>query len=165
MDKTKTFKLSEITKIFGVKRHFIIHLVEAGIIKPLMDAKGRGKSRKYSYENLIQIGVFIYLNKLKLSYGMAKSILSHLYGPPFGGQTAAEMVIYICVIGLASGEMKVDVCMGHIRGESEPGEYLADRIQWKAHKDKSIRKEDFVYYYILDVHNIRNYIDSMIRKI
>ena len=75
MSAERTFTLSDIVKIYNVRRHFVIHLVEKGIVKPLVDAKGRGKSRRYSYSNALEIGIFLHLNALNISHEQAHSIL------------------------------------------------------------------------------------------
>lgn len=166
MDADRTFKLSEITKIFNVKRHFIIRLVETGIIKPFQDAKGRGKSRAYSYENLIEIGIFIHLNKLDLSHEMASLVLS--LARRFGGSFAKDEkgVVYICITGFVRGEMKVQASLGFFDGgHEEPGEYLMHVQDAAIKSNQDIKENDFASYFILDVRNIRKYVNSRIHKV
>ena len=51
----KIYSSGEISKIFKCNRQQIIHLVERGIVTPLIDARGRGKVRIYSEQNIKQI--------------------------------------------------------------------------------------------------------------
>ena len=187
MDLSKTFKLSEITKIFDIKRHFVIHLVEKGIIKPLVDVKGRGKSRLYSLKNLIEIGIFIYLTKLDLSYEMASrvlSVLKHLtwietndpgsplmkYVEAHEDQTvatkqvaeSAKIVPYISVLGFLNGKIDISVAIELYPDETTPENFLSKRIKEVIAEKKVKSIADLAYYFIVDVKNIVSYIYSRI---
>lgn len=186
LDREETFNLTEIVKIFEghINRHFVIHLVERKIIAPLRDVKGRGKSRKYSYQNLLQIGVFIYLTKFKLSYEKAMTILAAIeneYG-------LLEDVFYVCVIGFLGHTEEV-----YLYGDSEDrtkvrlvaiDDLLSDHIDFSDYKNISpieegfipiinylLKKEpemkdkNFAYCFILNIRNIQRYLDSRIRQI
>ena len=157
LDLQKTYKLSEIIKIFDIKRHFIIHLVEKKIIKPLVDAKGRGKSRIYSYRNLVEIGIFIYLNKLEVSYNIAKQIL---LGIKAHDSDRWEWLSYISIIGFINGEyfLSINIARGPEAITISPGECLALDMEGEV----SRKKEDYAYYFILDVKNIVAFINEKI---
>lgn len=166
----RTFKLTDIVKIFDVKRHFIINLVETGVIKPLIDAKGRGKSRRYSYNNILEIGIFIYLNKLDLSYEMARRVLNKLSEAIKNHpKRTIETVPYIGVFGFLNGKIKIDINIIGSRHidfesfvkESLPGHYLMGHISTMI-EEKKVNIHDFAYYFILDVRNISSYIHSRI---
>lgn len=169
LDWTKTFKLSEITKIFPVKRHFVIHLVEKKRIKPKVDAKGRGKSRLYSYRNLIEIGIFLYLTKIDMSHDKASEIMKLMvefyFDAPIGYKasegdflsTAAvpsfdsfikyvNHLPYFCVLGLLNGDIESFV----------PDNKFYDRLSFW------FDKSDYAFYYIVDVKNIVSYINARI---
>jgi len=163
--KNKTFKLTEITKIFHVNRHFIIHLVEVGIIKPVVDRRGRGKSRSYSYINLIEIGIFIYLKKLDISYDRARKLLLTLRDYLI---EHVDMLSYVSEIGyLSGGEPMGYIDLDFQADKLTPEDFLKKAItaEMRTPTDKGIKKSDFAYYFILDVRNIIAYIDSEISKL
>lgn len=157
MDTNKTFKLTEIVKIFNIKRHFVIHLVERDIIKPLLDMKGRGKSRVYSYKNLIEIGIFIYLNKLDLSYEMANRILKIV--SEYLENYPKYPVPYIKVVGLLDGEIEISSTT-----ESNLHKLLLTHGIFIDRDKKFVRKgKDVVAYcFILNIGGIISYINSKI---
>lgn len=159
--ENKTFKLSDITKIFNIKRHFVIHLVETGIIKPFKDAKGRGKSRIYSYKNLIQIGIFIHLNKLELSYEMIRNVLVEVDNLMKYHTNSIETFTYICVLGFLNGEIHMYGRYDLFPNETLPEEFLSKCVNDHI-KEKGIKKNTFAYYFILDLANIKAYIDSKV---
>lgn len=166
LDLQTTYKLSEITRIFEIKRHFVIHLVEKGIIEPLVDVKGRGKSRLYSYNNLVEIGIFIYLNNLNLSYEMATRILNNISKHiKHHTEETIETMPYICVLGFLDGGMDITV--------TEPTRFFSDKLSPEAFLSKMIKNaieerdditsiDDFAYYFVLDVKNIVSYINYLI---
>ena len=78
MEKQKVFTMKDLMRIFGVKKHFILRIVETGIIQPLKDARGRGRSRIYSWENVLQFGIFIELSKLQIAYDGIRWILGQV---------------------------------------------------------------------------------------
>lgn len=98
MSEKKIFKLSEVTKILEINRHFVIHLVEKKVIRPLQDVKGRGKVRKYSYANVLQIGLFLRLTKFDISYGTAAGVLSIVNNMLKRG--SFEGLMYVVLIAL-----------------------------------------------------------------
>lgn len=163
LDTNRTFKLTKIVKIFNVKRHFIINLVETGIIKPLVDAKGRGKSRQYSYNNLLEIGIFIYLNKLDLSYEMARRVLNEIsdmlkYHP----KEKIETIPYISVLGFLNGKIDITASVELFPDVLSPEHFLSNRIADMLRRKKVTSIADFAYYFVLDVRNISSYINSQI---
>jgi hypothetical protein len=138
-------------------------LVEKGIIKPLVDAKGRGKSRIYSYKNLLEIGIFIYLNKLDLSYKMAGRVLSKLgdmieYHP----KEIIETMPYICVLGYLDGEIDITAMVELFPDEFSPEDFLSRRVREEIKSKEDISLADFAYYFIVDVRNITAYINRKI---
>jgi DNA-binding transcriptional MerR regulator len=154
----RTFKLTEITRIFGVKQHFIIHLVETGIIKPLEDVKGRGKSRIYSYTNLVEIGVFTYLNQLHISYDKAKNILGLMHEYL---EVSPQNIHYVSVIGFLSRKPETEIYVTLNPKKLSAGEYLTQSIA-RLNKSTFITESDFVYYFVIDVRNIINSINVSI---
>lgn len=162
LDEKRTFKLNEITKLFDIKRHFVIHLVEMGIITPLFDVRGRGKSRIYSYKNLLEIGIFIYLTHLRLSYEIARYILGQMSEFLKGYSKSDSFVTpYICVLGFLDGKSKIHFSFDVRRDTLSPQDFLSRLIQEEI-KNKDIKLSDFAYYFIIDIKNIRYLIDSKI---
>ena len=159
-----TYKLSEITRIFDIKRHFVIHLVEKGIIEPLLDVKGRGKSRLYSYNNLVEIGIFVYLNKLNLSYEMAARVLNNISKHiKYHTEETIETMPYICVLGFLGGGMDITAVVELFPDKLSPEAFLAKRIKNVIEeRDDITRIDDFAYYFVLDVKNIVSYINYRI---
>lgn len=164
MNTNKTFKLVDITKLFNIKRHFVIHLVEKRIIQPLQDARGRGKSRTYSYRNLIEIGIFIYLNKLELSYKIAREILLSIKALE---SSRLERISYISVIGLINGDyfLSVRSARGSKAKTISPEECLILDIKGKLSDGKDNKKEGFAYYFIIDVKNIIAFVNERISQV
>ena len=188
LDSRRIFNLTEIVKIFLgiINRHFVIHLVEKKIVKPFRDAKGRGKSRGYSYLNVLQIGVFIELTKFKLSWEKAAVILS-IIEKQYG---FLEEVLYVSIIGYV-GEKKDDILIygssepkgkqRHvlITGEKEendlfavrnigallPGEGLIPTIDYFLKNEPIVPEKGMACCYIVNIRNIRNYIDRRIKQI
>lgn len=155
----RTFKLNEIVKIFDVKQHFVINLVQTGIIKPLKNARGRGKSRHYSYVNLIEIGVFIHLNQLNLSYAMATRILNSLHDI---WEVDPKTISYICVLGFLNGELYPLARTNLFPDKISPEEAVKFLIKSAMEEKKGVNQADFSYYFIIDVKNIVNYINKRI---
>lgn len=164
LDLQKTYKLSEITRIFDIKRHFVIHLVEKGIIEPLVDVKGRGKSRLYSYNNLVEIGIFVYLNKLDLSYEMASSILRNISKHiKYHTEEVLETMPYICVLGFLGGGMDITAVADLFPDKLSPEAFLSKMIKDViGERDDITSVDDFAYYFVLDVKNIVSYINYRI---
>jgi len=186
--ENRTFKLNEIVKIFDINRHFVINLVERRIIKPLQDAKGRGKVRLYSYINVLQIGIFLYLIKFELSYYKARTILSVVQRMFERG--TLEGLFYIAIVGFVKEKFAkikpmdyerhdpriVPVLADYYTGDSELGPYgvyddispqeaLDRTIQYILKANPDMPKDHFAQYFILNLRNIRNYIDSRIDKL
>lgn len=188
MDRERIFNLTKVVKIFAgsINRHFVIHLVEKKIIKPFRDVKGRGKSRGYSYLNVLQIGIFFELTKFKLSWEKAAVIVA-IMEKQYGFLTG---VLYIAIIGYV-GEKKDDVFIygsfGHkgkqshvvIVGEKEendlfavrnigallPGEGLMPTIDHFLRNEPAEPEKGMTYCYIVNIRNIRNYIDGRIKQV
>ena len=192
MQKERTFKLNEIVKIFGIHRHFVIHLVEKRTIKPLQDAKGRGKVRIYSYVNVLQIGIFLYLIKFDLSYYKASAIL-RIVKRMFERGTLGGL-FYVVVVGFVKekfGRIEpmnygykpgddrhiVPVLVDYYDGDSSelgpygvyddisPEEALDRTIQYILKANPNMSKDHFAQYFILDIRNIKDHIDSKISKL
>jgi DNA-binding transcriptional MerR regulator len=157
LDLKRTYKLNEITQLFDIKRHFIIHLVEKGIIEPLVDAKGRGKSRIYSYKNLIEIGIFIYLNKLDLSYEMAGRVISKLKKAiKHYSKETIETMPYISILGGLDGRINISLTKIPIDTPHSPKDFLVRPSK------KDISSGEFAYYFVIDIRNIITYINRKI---
>jgi hypothetical protein len=162
--KDRVFKLTEITKIFNINRHFVIHLVETQVILPLKDIKGRGQSRSYSYVNVLEIGIFIYLKKLDISHDRAGQILAalrpYLPGP-------INVLSYISIIGFLDETKPQSYIDVDIRHNLSLEQFLkkAIKVNREMKLDRGILGDDFAYYFILDVRNIIRYIDSKITKL
>ena len=172
--ENRTFKLTEITRIFDIKQHFVIHLVETGVIKPLEDARGRGKSRHYSYLNLVEIGIFIQLTKLKISHTAAAQLIEAIRGISRGEPKTIEKIPYIHIMGLLNGEKTITFPFPFSQDrESSPGKSLDEFIKAELIKiegdellkQKRLQRTDFSYYFILDIKNIIAHINERIRAL
>lgn len=75
MNQKREFVHREVLKIFPwIKSRTLISWSERGLIKPeFEDASGRGTRRRYSYQNLIEIG---FVSEL-LNYGIPFSMISN----------------------------------------------------------------------------------------
>jgi len=180
----KIFKPAEVAAIFefeNVNRHFFIHLAETKVIRPMRDSRGRGKSREYSYLNLLEIGIFIYLTKFKVSYEKASMTLS-IIKKSF--DLLAD-VLHVVVIGFVGGRAE-DI---YIRGSGSGGkvEYaripggkdgpgfdmmgmpimptLIRTIDFYLEKEPKAAAQGFAYCFVLNVRNIRHYVDERIIEI
>jgi DNA-binding transcriptional MerR regulator len=192
MYKDRIFKLSELSRIFGVNRHLIINLVERGIISPLEDATGRGRSRLYSYANVVQIGIFLQLTKLNLSYSRASHLLSIVKS--MIARESFEGLHYICVVGFVGGESQELNIFESPGKKISPEEALAAVKSWfstpgidpikeveKQIKEgekqikvmaptpvelkSSIPETSFSSFFLLNVRNIQEEIDSRIANL
>jgi DNA-binding transcriptional MerR regulator len=155
----RTFRLSEIVRLFEIKRHFVIHLVDSGLIKPFSDAKGRGKARAYSYLNLIEIAVCLQLSKLEVSYSTIKQLLevieeqwSKYHHLGFG---------YILVIGYVDGRQKVIPKLEPL-GSHEYIEDVLEKTLNDLRAEEPLRSMAFSYYFGVDIFNLHAFIDERI---
>jgi len=181
MENERSFRLKEIVKIFGISRHLVINLVQRRILKPLKDARGRGSSRLYSYSNLVQLGVFLHLTKLNISYGRASQLLSIIKS--MEGRGSLEGLHYIGVVGFTTGEsQEVNVFRDYTPEEALSATIkfftipTTDAISRTEHNvpvmapspieiKTSIKKDRMSYYFLVDVKNIKKYIDSKIQEL
>jgi len=185
MEEDRVFRLTEIVKIFGINRHLVINLVQRRILKPLKDVRGRGKSRLYSYANLVQLGVFLHLTKLSISYGRASQLLGIIRSMENRG-TLKELH-YICVVGFTTGEYQEVNVFGDYEEKILPEKALSLVIKYftgggrdpikdmeakitvmapSLSEIKSGIKENWMsYYFVVNVKNIKRYIDSKIREL
>ena len=60
------FTLKVAEQIFKVPQHRIIHLCETEVVKPVVDAKGRGSVRRFSRDNLFVLAVALTLQDMGL---------------------------------------------------------------------------------------------------
>ena len=159
MPLEKTFKLSEITRILRIKKHFVIHLVEMGIVKPLLDVKGRGKSRVYSYRNLIEIGIFVHLTQSALPYEIVRRVTNKLGDllKDYPRETI-ETIPYISVLGLLDGRIQITAAVELFPDTLSPEDFLRKQVHDEM-KEKGLKASDFSYYFIIDVKNISRSID------
>ena len=167
----RTFKLSEVSKIFNIKRHFVIRLVETGVIKPFEDIRGRGKSRQYSYENLIEIGIFLHLNRLKISHAMAASIVQY-FRDNWGGfqldealKDILESISYISVFGFLNGETQTLAKIDLYPPRVTPEEAIRFLVKSTIEEGRGINKQSFAYYFLVDVKNIVDYVNKRIETL
>ncbi len=175
--------MGKIAKMFNINRHFILHLVDTGIIKPVYDVRGRGKVRLYSYVNLIEIGLFIQLTKLNLSHNKISILLDMARGMAEAG--SLEAVVYLGVIARTDGT-SFGIC---VYGEFEilPEDalktirtYFSSRGTWVTRKGRPLKlialpltevtpgfinKEEYSYLFLVSVRNIKRDIDSKIAEL
>ena len=162
MVEDRIFRLGEIVKIFGCKPHIVIHLIELGLIIPFENVKGRGKSRGYSFKNVVEIGIFLLLNKLNISHERIRVILRSI--DEYTG-FHCENLTFLSVIGMFDpGPEFVSL---HINTwskegkEATPQEFLKRSVaSWK--KDKHVTDDDFALYVVLE---LRNVIKNILTKI
>ena len=55
--KYQIFYSSDVVKICGLTQRQIIHLSERGFVSPIIDARGIGSRRAYTYGNLLEFGL------------------------------------------------------------------------------------------------------------
>ncbi len=60
------FTLKVAEQIFKVPQHRIIHLCETGVVKPVVDAKGRGSVRRFRRDNLFVLALALRLQDMGL---------------------------------------------------------------------------------------------------
>jgi len=72
------FYTDQVIKITGLSQRKIIEWVEKGLIVPLVDARGAGSRREYSYSNLIEFGIIKILFDIGQSVHMIKSMMRKL---------------------------------------------------------------------------------------
>ena len=70
------FMPKDVASILGVKPHFIINLVEKKMIVPAINICGRGKTRQYSYDNIVQIYLFKQLSICGISHHKISKIIN-----------------------------------------------------------------------------------------
>ena len=71
-----TLTLGQIQKILDTPQHTLIHLCEKGVITPdISDTEGRGKSRLFSLENLMEFAIVLHIRKFKIPVLTAKAII------------------------------------------------------------------------------------------
>lgn len=162
----RTFNLTDIVRILDVKRHFVIHLVETGIIKPLQDVRGRGKSREYSFKNLIEIGIFFHLSRMGLAYETIRMILEKFNKFIESCRQPIDALYYISILGYVEPANRISITdywrLDEETQKISPEEFLAQSIQREAEEFGS-KREDFSFYLILDVSNIRRNIELLSR--
>ena len=60
------FTLNVAEQIFKVPQHRIIHLCETGVVKPVVDARGRGSVRRFSRDNFFVLALALRLQDMGL---------------------------------------------------------------------------------------------------
>lgn len=72
----KEWTLSEISRLLGESQHRLIYLCEKGVVVPgLVNAKGRGSSRRFSGRNLLEFAVALKLRELTLPVDTVAAVL------------------------------------------------------------------------------------------
>lgn len=64
---TREWTLTEAARLLGEPQHRLIYLCEKGVVQPdFEDAKGRGSSRRFSAQNLLEFGIALRLRMLEI---------------------------------------------------------------------------------------------------
>lgn len=76
MAEEKTFSLSDAARRLGVPQHRLIHLCEKGVVVPdVHDATGRGSSRVFSTDNVLELAVALRLREMMLPVATAGAVV------------------------------------------------------------------------------------------
>ncbi|MCP4651030.1 MAG: hypothetical protein GY853_13260 [PVC group bacterium] len=68
------FNRVEVTKILGIKEWLYNTTVERGLVKPYVKMRG-GEGVKFSYGNLVKLGMILKMKELGLPWGIIKHAL------------------------------------------------------------------------------------------
>jgi DNA-binding transcriptional MerR regulator len=79
----RTYRTMEIQELTGVPKDQIVYWARTNVFEPYEDVRGRGKSRQYSWENLIEIMICRELNRVGIGPELMAKILSHLRNEEF----------------------------------------------------------------------------------
>lgn len=64
---TREWTLTEAARLLGEPQHRLIYLCEKGVVQPdFEDAKGRGSSRRFSAQNLLEFAIALRLRMLEI---------------------------------------------------------------------------------------------------
>jgi DNA-binding transcriptional MerR regulator len=90
--KVRKYRSKDIQKVAKVSKINLNHWVNMGLILPLEDVRGRGRSRLFSHQNLIEALICRELNLLNLGTDVMRRILDGLRGehPPGRGPSLWE---------------------------------------------------------------------------
>ena len=80
MDFDKLYKSGDIQKIAGVSKIKIIHWCNKAVIRPYEDNTGRGQSRLFNWQNLIEVFICRELNRFNIETKLMKWLLQILRG-------------------------------------------------------------------------------------
>lgn len=76
MAEERTFSLSEVARRLDVPQHRLIHLCEKGVVVPdVHDATGRGSSRVFSTDNVLELAVALRLREMMLPVTTAGAVV------------------------------------------------------------------------------------------
>jgi hypothetical protein len=79
MGGEKTFSLSDVARRLDVPQHRLIHLCEKGVVVPdVHDATGRGSSRVFSADNVLELAVALRLREMMLPVTTAGAVVNVL---------------------------------------------------------------------------------------
>ena len=67
MDRRQLVTMKEASRALGAPPHRIIHLCESDVVRPELDAKGRGSVRRFSVDNLFVAAVALRLQDAGLT--------------------------------------------------------------------------------------------------
>ena len=92
--ENRKYGSTEIQRLTGLSKMQVVHLTQTGVVEPFQDARGRGRRRVYSWENLIEflicregiklrvenrvLGVLLHMLRLKKGYAF---LLGNEYSP------------------------------------------------------------------------------------
>jgi DNA-binding transcriptional MerR regulator len=90
MAEEKTFNLSEVARRLDVPQHRLIHLCEKRVVVPdVHDATGRGSSRVFSAENVLELAVALRLREMMLPITTAGAVVHVLRA--FGERLSGDL--------------------------------------------------------------------------
>lgn len=161
----KTYSTSDVAMIFQVKKSVVIGLVEDAVILPIRDARGRGTARAYNFDDLIQIAISLILKDFDMSNERIKNILNQIRIPTNDNKhwRLREEILYADFIKLANGKIREGSRRGISDTITSPGNYLDERIRdITSLKEDNIKKSDLLFYFLLDMRNITDYVNNAI---
>lgn len=161
----KTFRPTEVCKALDIKKNFLISIVEKGVITPFQDAKGRGNRRLYSFRNVVEVGLFVYLTKLPLPHSMAARILQDIR--EYVDTTLSfEGLSYVLITGRLSGEVDMWGEPRSLNKERDrPGAFLTQYLDAEARMRPDVSHSDYCFYYIFDVANVIEFVKKRVRDL
>ena len=78
-NQENSLTLGQIQDILNTPQHVLIHLCEKGVITPdFFDTDGRGRSRQFSRQNLLEFAIALHIRKFQIPVVAVKAVIALL---------------------------------------------------------------------------------------